>query len=109
MKRNLIFFGMLMSLLNIGYAKDTSMSEENLLKQTLKFARGHDQFKNLYFKQQENQFIKLVKEGQNPQTLFISCSDSRIIPDLILSTKPGDLFAIRNAGNFVPSRLWKSK
>lgn len=72
------------------------------IEETLSFARGHQIFRDLYFKQNEQEFIRLVKEGQSPQTLFIGCSDSRVVPDLILNTRPGDLFVIRTAGNFVP-------
>lgn len=81
----------------------SSGSNENvLLDQTLKFARQHQEFKELIFKQHEAEFIRLVEDGQSPQTLFIGCSDSRIIPELILNVRPGDLFVIRTAGNFVP-------
>lgn len=47
-------------------------------------------------------FFDSLCNGQCPQALFITCSDSRIVPDLICQTDPGDLFVIRNAGNIVP-------
>ncbi len=69
----------------------------------LTYAKGHQEFKDLYFKQNEKEFVRLIKEGQAPKALFIGCSDSRVVPDLILGSNPGDLFVIRTAGNFVPT------
>ena len=67
-----------------------------------RFAQGNETFKKSYFKNHEKELLTLAKKGQHPNALFIGCSDSRVIPDLIVQTNPGDLFVIRNVGNFVP-------
>ena len=64
--------------------------------------KSYQTFKEKYDKKYSKLFQKLVDEGQNPKTLFISCSDSRVVPNLITQSKPGDLFIARNIGNFVP-------
>ncbi len=63
---------------------------------------GYKSFKKFGFKENEARFKKLVEDGQNPKALFIGCSDSRVVPEIIMNTKPGDLFITRNIGNFVP-------
>ena len=63
--------------------------------------KGNELFQQSYFKKNEKEFLRLAKEGQNPKILYIGCSDSRVIPDLMMQTKPGDMFVIRNVGNFV--------
>jgi len=62
---------------------------------------GHKRFLADVFPGKRAQF-KLLSERQAPEWLFITCSDSRVVPDLILGTGPGDLFITRNAGNVVP-------
>src|SRR6478735_3138585 len=52
---------------------------------------------------QRSELFKRLATSQHPRTLFISCSDSRMVPELVTQREPGDLFVIRNAGNIVPS------
>ena len=49
------------------------------------------------------ELFKTLAAGQTPKALFISCSDSRMVPELVTQREPGELFVIRNAGNIVPS------
>ncbi len=66
-----------------------------------KLIAGIAKFQKENFKADKELFESLAK-GQKPDVLFITCSDSRIDPNLITQTKPGDLFIARNAGNMVP-------
>ena len=62
---------------------------------------GHQHFRAEVFPKRRNEF-HLLAETQAPEWLFITCSDSRVLPDLVLGTGPGDLFITGNAGNVVP-------
>lgn len=50
----------------------------------------------------DRKLFESLKSNQSPRALFITCSDSRIVPSLITQTEPGELFLCRNAGNIVP-------
>lgn len=71
---------------------------ENILKGNREFVED-DYRKN-------TAFYQALAKGQNPQVLWIGCSDSRVVPERITSLKPGDLFVHRNIGNIIPSNDW---
>ncbi len=66
-----------------------------------KLVEGIHQFQNGVFSSKQRLFEGLV-DSQHPLALFITCSDSRINPNLLTQTEPGELFILRNAGNIVP-------
>lgn len=66
-----------------------------------KLLDGISKFRRQDFESHKELFSSLGG-GQKPHTLFISCSDSRIDPNMITGTKPGELFIIRNIANIVP-------
>jgi carbonic anhydrase len=68
---------------------------QDIIDGFLKFQR------NAFPKRKE--LFKQLATKQAPRALFISCSDSRMVPELVTQREPGDLFVIRNAGNIVPS------
>jgi carbonic anhydrase len=59
-------------------------------------------FHSDYFPLHQQRFQDLVEQGQHPKTLFIGCSDSRLVPYLLTGAGPGELFIVRNVGAFVP-------
>jgi carbonic anhydrase len=63
--------------------------------------QGLREFKTSHFPEYQEMFEQL-SHGQKPTVLFITCSDSRIDPNLITQSEPGELFVIRNAGNIIP-------
>src|ERR1700761_2026177 len=66
-----------------------------------KLIMGIVEFREKMLPQYAKQFSKLALL-QAPDALFVTCSDSRVVPDLLASTHPGDLFTMRNVGNLIP-------
>ncbi|WP_036479061.1 carbonic anhydrase [Myxosarcina sp. GI1] len=66
-----------------------------------KLIRGLDEFRQNYVNTHQ-ELLEQLSHGQKPRVLFITCSDSRVAPNLITNTDMGELFVIRNAGNIIP-------
>ncbi len=66
-----------------------------------KLIQGIHDFQTETFRPLQGLFESLAR-GQSPETLFITCADSRIDPNLLTKSQPGELFILRNAGNIVP-------
>jgi len=76
------------------------MTQENELEMQ-KLVAGIHKFQSDSFRKEKKLFERLAS-GQQPLALFITCSDSRIDPNLLTQTQPGELFILRTAGNIVP-------
>lgn len=67
-----------------------------------KLIRGYKAFHLNYFKSENKMFKNLVRDGQNPDTLIIGCSDSRADPAILTNSEPGEMFVVRNVAALVP-------
>ncbi len=67
-----------------------------------KLLAGLRQFQREHAARYGSVFAQLSRQGQNPHTLLVTCSDSRVVASLLTQSQPGDLFIVKNIGNIVP-------
>jgi carbonic anhydrase len=79
------------------------MQNDEVEQARQKLLRGIKNFRTHVFPEKKEAYEHLIRDGQSPHTLFITCADSRIEPAAITQSEPGDIFVSRNIGNLVPA------
>ena len=79
------------------------MPTDEVEQARLKLLRGIQTFTANVFPEKREAYERVMRDGQSPHTLFITCADSRIEPANITQSKPGEIFVSRNIGNLIPA------
>jgi carbonic anhydrase len=74
---------------------EANMAADVLIHQT-------QALRSAFFEKEGELIAQLARQGQKPQAMFVGCSDSRVVPELLVGARPGDLFVVRNIANIIP-------
>jgi carbonic anhydrase len=79
------------------------MASNEIERSVERLLGGIRKFRTVVYPDRKSSYQKVMREGQKPHALFITCADSRIEPELLTQSGPGEIFVSRNIGNLVPA------